>query len=251
VSASAGERTAPAARPEPPAAEPRVVPLRTAVRALLRKELGLELRAPQAVPAMALFSVTTLVVFHFAIQRGQVGGDLAAGVLWVTLLFAAMLGISRLFVADHEEGGLDGFLLAPTDRTALLVAKAVSLFAFLTALEVIAVPAFALLLLGPSPGLGAYAQLAALLTLADAGIALVGTLVGAIAVQSRARDLLVPLIALPLLIPVVIAAAKGTTPLVLEAGARGVDVRWLLVLGLYDLMFGLLAYALFDYLIED
>jgi heme exporter protein B len=169
----------------------------------------------------------------------------------VTLLFAAMLGISRLFVADHEEGGLDGFLLAPTDRTALLVAKAVSLFAFLTALEVIAVPAFALLLLGPSPGLGAYAQLAALLTLADAGIALVGTLVGAIAVQSRARDLLVPLIALPLLIPVVIAAAKGTTPLVLEAGARGVDVRWLLVLGLYDLMFGLLAYALFDYLIED
>jgi heme exporter protein B len=231
--------------------EPRVVPLRTAVGALLRKELGLELRAPQAVPAMALFSVTTLVVFHFAIQRGQVGGDLAAGVLWVTLLFAAMLGISRLFVADHEEGGLDGFLLAPTDRTALLVAKAVGLFAFLAAVEVVAVPAFALLLLGPAPGPGTYAQLALLLALADAGIALVGTLVGAIAVQTRARDLIVPLIALPLLIPVVIAAAKGTTPLVLEAGARGVEVRWLLVLGLYDLTFGLLAYALFDYLIED
>jgi heme exporter protein B len=113
------------------------------------------------------------------------------------------------------------------------------------------VPAFALLLLGPSPGLGAYAQLAALLVLADAGIALVGTLVGAIAVQTRARDLLVPLIALPLLIPVVIAAAKGTTPLVLDAGARGLEPRWLLLLGLYDLMFGLLAYALFDYLIED
>jgi heme exporter protein B len=254
VSASASERTTTAADrtgsgAAPP--EPRVVPLRAAVAALLRKELGLELRAPQAVPAMALFSVTTLVVFHFAIQRGQVGGDLASGVLWVTLLFAAMLGISRLFVADHEEGGLDGFLLAPTDRTALLVAKALSLLAFLAAVEVIAVPAFALLLLGPSPGLGAYAQLAALLVLADAGIALVGTLVGAIAVQTRARDLLVPLIALPLLIPVVIAAAKGTTPLVLEAGARGVEVRWLLFLGLYDLMFGLLAYALFDYLIED
>jgi heme exporter protein B len=254
VSASASERTTAAADrtgsgAAPP--EPRVVPLRAAVAALLRKELGLELRAPQAVPAMALFSVTTLVVFHFAIQRGQVGGDLASGVLWVTLLFAAMLGISRLFVADHEEGGLDGFLLAPTDRTALLVAKALSLLAFLAAVEVIAVPAFGLLLLGPAPSVGAYLQLAALLILADAGIALVGTLVGAIAVQTRARDLLVPLIALPLLIPVVIAAAKGTTPLVLEAGARGVEVRWLLFLGLYDLMFGLLAYALFDYLIED
>ena len=116
------EPAAPALGPDPP-----FVPLRTAVRALLRKELGLELRAPQAVPAMALFSVTTLVVFHFALQRGQVAGDLAAGVLWVTLLFAAMLGVSRLFVADHEEGGLDGFLLAPTDRTAMLVAKALGL----------------------------------------------------------------------------------------------------------------------------
>jgi heme exporter protein B len=253
VSASAREDTAATATAPAPgdAAEPRVVPLRTAVSALLRKELGLELRAPQAVPAMALFSVTTLVVFHFAIQRGQVGGDLAAGVLWVTLLFAAMLGISRLFVADHEEGGIDGFLLAPTDRTALLIAKAVGLFAFLAAVEVVAVPAFALLLLGPAPGLGTYAQLALLLALADAGIALVGTLVGAIAVQTRARDLIVPLMALPLLIPVVIGAAKGTTPLVLEAGARSTEPRWLLVLGLYDLMFGLLAYALFDYLIED
>jgi heme exporter protein B len=231
--------------------EPRFVPLRAAVRALLHKELALELRAPQAVPAMALFSITTLVVFHFAIQRGQVDGDLAAGVLWVTLLFAAMLGISRLFVADHEEGGLDGFLLAPTDRTALLVAKAVSLFAFLATVEVIAVPAFALLLLGPAPPIGAYGELALLLALADAGIALVGTLVGAIAVQTRTRDLIVPLMALPLLIPVVIAAAKGTTPLVLAAGSGGLEVRWLLVLGLYDLVFGLLAYALFDYLIED
>jgi heme exporter protein B len=225
--------------------------MRTAVGALLRKELGLELRAPQAVPAMALFSITTLVVFHFALQRGQVEGDLASGVLWVTLLFAAMLGISRLFVADHEEGGLDGFLLAPTDRTAMLVAKALGLFAFLAVVEIVAVPAFALMLLGPSPPLRAYGELAVLLALADAGIALIGTMVGAMAVQTRARDLIVPLMALPLLMPVIIGAAKGTTPLVLQAGSHGLEVRWLLILGLYDLVFGLLAYALFDYLIED
>jgi heme exporter protein B len=224
--------------------------MRPAVAALLRKELALELRAPQAVPAMALFSVTTLVVFHFALQRGTVEGDLAAGVLWVTLLFAAMLGTSRLFVADHEEGGLDGFLLAPVDRTALLVAKALAMFAFLVVVEVIAVPAFALMLLGPTPSGGAVAQLVAVLALADAGVAVVATLVSAVAVQTRARDLLVPLLALPLLIPVVIAAAKGTTPLL--ATAEGdVGVRWLLILGLYDLVFGLLAYAVFDFLVED
>jgi heme exporter protein B len=225
--------------------------MRRAVGALLRKELRLELRAPQAVPAMALFSVTTLVVFHFALQRGQVDGDLAAGVLWVTLLFAAMLGTSRLFVADHEEGGLDGFLLAPVDRTALLVAKAVALFAFLAALEVVAVPAFALLLLGPTPGASAIARLVLVLVLADAGVAIIGTLVGALAVQTRARDLLVPLLALPLLIPVVIAAAKATTPLLLASGAEAIPLRWLAILGLYDLVFGLLAYAVFDFLVED
>jgi heme exporter protein B len=224
--------------------------MRRAVGALLRKDLRLELRAPQAVPAMALFSVTTFVVFHFAIQRGQVDGDLAAGVLWVTLLFAAMLGTSRLFVADHEEGGLDGFLLAPVDRTALLVAKAISMFAYLAVVEVVAVPAFAIMLLGPTPDAGALGQLVVVLALADAGVALVGTMVGALAVQTRARDLLVPLLALPLLIPVVIAAAKATTPL-LAAATADVEARWLLMLGLYDLVFGLLAYAVFDFLVED
>ena len=222
-----------------------------AVAAVLRKDLRLELRAPQAVPAMALFSVTTLVVFHFALQRNSVEGELAAGVLAVTLLFAAMLGVSRLFVAEREEGGLDGFLLAPVDRTALLVAKATGLFCFLAAVEVVLVPAFVLLLLGPTLDAGGFAQLALLLALVDAGIAVIGTLVGAIAVQTRARDLLVPLLGLPLLIPVVIGLARGATPLFLEAGAGSLPGRWLLVLSLYDLTFALLAYALFDYLVED
>ena len=219
--------------------------------ALLRKELLLELRAPQAVPAMALFSVTTLVVFHFALQRATVAGDLAAGVLMVTLLFAAMLGIGRLFAADHEEGGLEAFLLAPVDRSALLFAKATALFAFLALLELVAVPAFAVLLLGPSPSAGGLLRLVLVLVLADVGIAVVGTLVGAIAVQTRARDLLVPLLGLPLLIPVVICAAKASAPLLAGGGAATLAVRWPLVLGLYDLVFALLAYALFDYLVED
>jgi heme exporter protein B len=225
--------------------------VRRAVGALLRKELRLELRAPQSVPAMALFSVTTLVLFHFALQRGRVAGDLAAGVLCVTLLFAAMLGVSRLFVADREEGGLEGFLLAPVDRTALLVAKALALAGFLAAVELVLVPAFVFLLLGPALDAAAFARLALVLVLVDAGVAVVGTLVGAIAVQTRARDLLVPLLALPLLMPVVIALAKATTPLFLEAGAGSLPGRWLGILALYDLVFGLLAYGLFDFLVED
>jgi heme exporter protein B len=225
--------------------------VRGAVVALLRKELLLELRAPQAVPAMALFSVTTLVVFHFALQRATVAGDLAAGVLMVTLLFAAMLGIGRLFAADHEEGGLEAFLLAPVDRSALLFAKVTALFAFLALLELVTVPAFTVLLLGPSPSVGALLRLVGVLLLADLGIAVVGTLVGAIAVQTRARDLLVPLLGLPLLIPVIICAARASAPVLAGGGAAPLAARWPLVLGLYDLVFALLAYALFDYLVED
>ncbi len=93
------------------------------VGALLRKELLVELRTLESVPGMSLFAVTTFVVFHFALNRNSVEGDLAAGILWVTLLFAAILGVNRLFVADAEQGGFDGFLLAPVDRSAMLLAK--------------------------------------------------------------------------------------------------------------------------------
>jgi len=223
-----------------------------AVSALLRKEVRLELRTFQVIPAMALFSVTTLIVFHFSLQQNAVEGPLAAGVLTVTLLFSAILGINRLFVADQEEDGFDGFLLAPVDRTALLVAKALALFGFLVVLEVIAVPAFDLMLLDPDLTSGAaLGQTVLTLLLADVAIAVVGTLVGALAIQTRARDLIVPLIALPLLLPVVIGTAKLLAPTFAAAGAAALPGRWLAILGLYDLVFGLLAYAVFDFLLED
>jgi heme exporter protein B len=224
--------------------------VRRTVGALLRKELLVELRTLESVPGMSLFAVTTFVVFHFALNRSSVDGDLAAGILWVTLLFAAMLGVNRLFVADADEGGFDGFLLAPVDRTALLVAKALALLSYLIVLELVAVPAFGLLLLSPSLS-QALPGLLGVLALGDLGVAAIGTLVAALAVHTRARDLLGPLLALPLLVPIVIGAARASSPLLQAGGASAVPARWLLTLGLYDLVFGLIAYAVFDYLVED
>jgi heme exporter protein B len=219
------------------------------VGAVVRKDLLLELRSWQSVPAMTLFSLTTFVLFHFALNRSSVDGDLASGILWVTLLLAAVLGINRLFVADAEDGGFDGFLLAPVDRAALLLAKTLALFCYLAALELVAVPAFALLLLGPPIG-DSLPELIGVLALGNLGIAVIGTLVAALAVRTRTRDLLGPLLALPLLVPVVIAAARASSPLLaLHAGAPA--SRWLVTLGLYDLLFGLISYALFDFLVED
>jgi heme exporter protein B len=223
--------------------------VKTAVT-VLRKDLLLELRTFETVPAMTLFSLTTFVIFHFALNRATIDGQLAAGVLTATLLFAAMLGINRLFVAEREQGGFDAFLLAPVDRSALLLAKAAALFTFLVILEVIAVPAFALLLLGPSLGTPLLG-LIAVLALADLALAVIGTLVSAIAVHTRARDLIGPIIGLPLLIPALIAMARAAGPLLTVHSSGSPPGKWLAILALYDVVFALLAYAVFDFLLED
>jgi heme exporter protein B len=217
---------------------------------VLRKDLLLELRTFETVPAMVLFAVTTFVIFHFGLNRTAIDGQLAAGVFTATLLFAAMLAVNRLFVAEREQGGFDAFLLAPVDRSALLLAKAAALFIFLVVLEVVAVPAFALLLLRPSIGpplLG----LIAVLALANVAFAVIGTLVSAIAVHTRARDLIGPIIGLPLLIPALIATARAVGPLLATHGVTTPPGKWILVLGLYDLVFVLVAYGVFDFLIEE
>lgn len=224
--------------------------MRRTVSALIRKDLQAELRSFEAVPAMLMFVVSAFVLFHFGLNRDTLGGDLASGVLWVTLLLTAVLGMNRLFVTEREQGGFDAFLLAPVDRTAMFVAKALLLFGFLVVVEVVALVAFAILVLGPGIG-QALPELPLVLLLADAGLAVIGTLVGALAVQTRARDLLVPLLALPLSLPVLIAGANATAPLLLRGGAEPLAGHWLVILSLYDVVFGLIAYAVFDYLLED
>jgi heme exporter protein B len=198
---------------------------------------------------MALFATTTFVIFRFGLDRTSLEGDLAAGVLVVTLLFAALLAINRLFVPEREEGGFDLIRLAPVDRTVLFAAKAVALVVYLTALELVAVPIFALFFLDTAAGLP---PLIPVLLLANLGLAATGVLISTIATMSSARDLLAPLILLPLLVPLVIAAAGAAEPVLAAGGPDYADFgKWLGVLGLYDAVFVLVGYAVFDYLLED
>lgn len=217
--------------------------------ALLGKDLRVELRTLRSLPAMALFAVTTFVIFRFALDRTELEGGLAAGVLITTLLFASMLAVNRLFVAEREEGGFELIRLSPIDRTILFAAKSSALFVYLCALELVAVPIFAVFFLDSAGGL---APLVPVLLLANAGIAFTGTLISTIATMSSARDLLAPLILLPLLVPLVIAAAGAADPLLLREGPQYDKFgTWLAVLGLYDLVFALVGYAVFDFLLED
>jgi heme exporter protein B len=218
--------------------------------AILRKDLLLELRTLETIPSMALLSISTFVIFHFALNRDVVAGQLAAGVLTVTLLFSAMLAINRLFVAEREQGGFDAFLLAPVDRTAMLFAKVGALLIFMIVLEVVAVPAFAVFLAPPHLG-RSLPGLLLILLLTDIAFAVIGTFVSAIAVHTRARDLIGPIIGLPLLLPALIATARGIGPLLTDHANGSPPAKWLVVLALYDLVNALLAYGLFDFLLED
>ena len=206
------------------------------VAALARKDLLLELRSRDTLPAMLLFVVSTLVVFHFALPSDS--SDLAAGgLLWVAIVFTALLGLTRAFAAEREQRLLDGLTLAPCDRSAIWLAKVASVTAFLLLAEAVALPAFALFFAPVD------ATLVAAVLLANIGIAAVGTLLAAMAAASRARELLLPLLFLPLAIPVIVGGVGAT---VAEDPAR-----YLGFLALYDLLFAILSWASFEYVVTE
>jgi heme exporter protein B len=206
------------------------------VRALMRKDLLLELRARDTLPAMLLFVIAIFVVFHFSLPSGS--SDLAAsGLLWVAIVFTALLGLGRAFVPEREQHLFDGLVLATPDRSAIWLAKAGATLAFLVLAEAVALPLFALFFHGID------GSTVAAFLLADIGICAVGTLVGAMAVVTRARDLLLPLLFLPLAIPILIGGVG--------ASVSGDPGRYLLFLGLYDALFALLCWASFEYVVAE
>ncbi len=159
------------------------------VAALARKDLLLELRAKETLPSMLLFVLAALTIFHFALPHGA-SHQAALGLLWAALIFTALLGLTRAFVAEREQGMFDALVLAPCDRSAIWLGKTLAVLSFLVAAEVVALPAFAAFFSGID------GRTVAAVALANIGIATVGTLFGAMAVAGRARELLLPL-ALP------------------------------------------------------
>jgi heme exporter protein B len=198
------------------------------VAALTRKDLLLELRAKETLPSMLLFVIAALTIFHFALPRGT-GDQAALGLLWSAIIFTALLGLTRAFVAEREQGLFDALVLAPCDRSAIWLAKSLAVLAFLVCAEIVALPAFGAFFSGVD------GRTVAAVALADVGIAAVGTLFGAMAVAGRARELLLPLLFLPMAIPIVVGGVGG----------------YLWFLALYDAIFARPAWAMFEYVVAE
>ena len=208
----------------------------TDVATLTRKDLRVELRARDTLPAMLLFVLSTLVVFHFALPEGT-GDEAAYGLLWVAIVFTALLGLARAWVPEQEHGVLDGLVLAPSDRSAIWLGKTLATLAFLVAAQVVALPAFVLFF---AP-LDATALAGVLL--ADIGICAVGSLMAAMAAASRSREVLLPLLVLPLAIPLIVGGVG--------AAISPEGERYLLLLALYDGVFAVLSWASFEYVVTE
>jgi heme exporter protein B len=206
------------------------------VAALARKDVLLELRSRDTLPALLLFVVSALVVFNFSLPAGS--SRLAAyGLLWVAIVFTALLGLARAFAAEREQRLLDGLVLAPCDRSAIWLGKGISVFCLLVIAEAVALPAFALFFAPVD------ATLIAAVLLADVGLAAVGTLLAAMAAASRARELLLPLLFLPLVIPLVVGGVGATV--------AAEPARYLGFLVLYDALFAILSWATFEYVVTE
>jgi len=215
--------------------------------AIVAKDVRVELRSREAASGSLVFALLTLVIFNFAFDlEGEMKELAGPGVLWVAIVLAGMMGLGYVFAKERAQGGLEGLLLAPMDRSAIFVGKAAGALLLTFALEIFLLPLFAIFgnVSILSPGL------IVVVVLGTVGFVTVGTLFSAMAVTTRSRELLLPLLLLPVAIPIVIAAVEGTR-LALQGETWGELLPALSVLTAFDALFLTLCPALFEYVIEE
>jgi heme exporter protein B len=215
------------------------------VSAILWKDIRCELRSKQMWMGMGMFALLVLVIFNFAFDlRVDNKAAIAPGALWVAFVFASLLGLGRTIAAEREQGSMDRLLLCPVDRKAIYLAKLLGNMLFIGVVEVVALPIFAALFNIPLFA-GALLPIVFLGTL---GIAAVGTLFSAMAAATRARELLLPLLVFPLIVPVVIGAVRATGALMIAAAN---EPPWLGLIAAFDVIFLSVSMITFEFVVEE
>ncbi|HDQ72096.1 MAG TPA: cytochrome C biogenesis protein [Chloroflexi bacterium] len=214
---------------------------------IVAKDLAAERHTREMLSAMFIFGTLTTLVFSFALDmRGDVARAAAPGVLWATVIFAGTLGLSRSLAREKQTGCIDGLLLAPVDRSAIFFGKALGNLIFITIVELVLLPLFTILFDVP------LLQASVLLVtgLGTVGYTAVGTLLAAIAVNTRAREVMLPILLLPLVIPVLVAAVQAIGGL-LEGLTLAQVGGWTRLLVAYDMIIVAVAMVTFDYVVEE
>lgn len=220
-----------------------------AMGAVVWKDLSAELRSRELISAMLVFALLVILIFNFALDLDPATRrepTITAGVLWVIFVFAGTLGLNRSMAVEKDRGCIDGLLLAPVDRSAIYFGKMLGNLIFMLMVEIIVLPIYSLLYNVNlfTPGL------LVVILLGSIGYVAVGTLLAAMAVQARTRDILLPILLFPVVLPVILAAVKASTGFL--EGIDLVEIRtWLNLLVAYDIIFSAVAFMVFDYVVEE
>lgn len=218
-----------------------------AITAIAWKDLAAELRSRELLSAMLVFSLLVILIFNFALELDiATRRSVTSGVLWATFAFAGTLGLNRSMAVEKDRGCLDGLLLAPVDRSAIYFGKVISNLAFMLIVEAIVLPIYSVLynvnLFQPG--------LLMVILLGSIGYVAVGTLLSSMAVQTRTRDVLLPILLFPVVVPILIAAVKASGGYLTEAPMTEI-LPWLNLLIVYDVIFTAIAFMVFDYIVEE
>ena len=216
--------------------------------AVVMKDIIAELRTKEMLGAMFVFSLLVIFIFNFTFDlRADNATTLAPGVLWVAIAFAGILGLGRSFIIERDRGSLEGLLLAPVDRSALYLGKLIGNIIFISLVEVIILPVFIVLFNQP---LSILPALVGVVILGTIGFAGVGTLFSAMVIHTRARDVLLPILLFPVVVPVLISAVRLTAAIM--DGLPFADVqKWLGLLVAFDILFMAISFMLFDFVVEE
>lgn len=218
-----------------------------AVGAVLWKDLAAELRSKELISSMLVFALLVILIFNFALDLDRTAREnVAAGILWVTTAFTGTLGLNRSLAQEKDRGSLDGLLLAPVDRSALYFGKMLGNLLFIGIIQVIMLPVFTVLfnvnMLQP--------MLLLVVALGTIGYSAVGTLLASLAVHSRSRDVMLPILLFPVAVPVLVAAVRASGNVLIAASWDEIS-PWLNLLLVYDVIFVAVAFMLFEYVVEE
>jgi heme exporter protein B len=218
-----------------------------ALGAVVWKDMAAELRSRELLTSMLVFALLVILIFNFALELdARARATVTSGVLWVTFAFAGTLGLNRSMAIEKDRGCMDGLLLAPVDRSAIYFGKTVGNLIFMFIVEIIVLPVYSILYNTNLfiPGL------IGVVILGSIGYVAVGTLLSTMAVQTRTRDVLLPILLFPVIIPLMIAAVKASTGFL--QGVEMADITpWVNLLIVYDIIFTAVAFMVFDYVVEE
>jgi heme exporter protein B len=218
-----------------------------AIAAVVWKDLASEFRSRELITAILVFSLLVILIFNFALELDiKTRQSVTSGVLWATFAFAGTLGLNRSLAAEKDQGSFDGLLLAPVDRSAIYFGKVISNLAFMLIVEAVILPVYSFLY---NINLFQPGFLFTLL-LGSVGYISVGTLLATMAVQTRTRDAMLPILLFPVALPVLIAAVKASGEFLTGTGIIAAR-PWMNVLVVYDVIFIAVAFMVFDFLVEE